>query len=433
MSHVAALILGGGHGTRLLPLTLERSKPAVGFGGRYRLIDIPISNCINSGIKRLFVLTQFLSVSLHRHIMQTYRFDSFSDGFIDILAAEQTATGSEWFLGTADAVRATLGHTMYFPSEQVLILPGDHLYRMDYGDLLRFHRRTHAEVTVAVHVVPRADASELGLIRMAGSGHVLEIVEKPSDPATIARFAAPPELLEQHNGAVGEDCCLASMGIYVFQPRVLNDLLTHAPGADLSKSILPEAVARHRVMAFPFADYWKDIGTVPAFYEANISLTGDHPPFNLHDPQWPIHSRSRSLPPSRVRRSRIEECILGQGCDLVGTRIERSVIGVRSVVREETTLDGVVVLGADFYEGEPVLGALRHRPHDPLGRVPTLGIGRHCRIERAIIDKNVRIGNDVVIRARPEGTPDSEAPTHWVRSGITVIPKATVIPDGTVI
>ena len=432
MGHVAALILGGGHGTRLLPLTLERAKPAVGFAGRYRLIDIPISNCINSGVKRIFVLTQFLSASLHRHIMQTYRFDSFSDGFIDILAAEQTAEGNEWFQGTADAVRATLGHTTYFPSEQILILPGDHLYRMDYWDMLRFHRRHHADITIAVHAVPVADAPDLGLIRTDEAGRVLELVEKPRDSATIDRFAVPPELRERYKVAPDANLRLASMGIYVFQPRVLSDLLNRVAGADLSQSVLPEAVASHRVMAYPFADYWKDIGTVPAFYEANISLTADDPPFNLHDPQWPIHTRSRSLPPCRVRHSHLEECILGQGSDLTGTHVVRSVIGMRSVVREDTVLDGVVVLGADFYEGEPVLGAQRHRPHAP-GHLPPLGIGRHCRIERAIIDKNVRIGNDVTILARPDGTPDSESPTHWVRNGITVIPKATVIPDGAVL
>ena len=421
-----AIILGGGQGARLLPLTLERAKPAVGFAGKYRLIDIALSNCINSGIKRLFVLTQFLSASLHRHIMQTYQFDTFTGGFVDILAAEQTPQGTNWFQGTADAVRATLHHTTYFESQQMVILAGDHLYRMDFDSLVRFHQESNADVTLCVQPVPRGEAPRLGLLRVNPSGEVEDFVEKPQDPKVIDRFVAPPHLFEKMGVAFAEGQCLGSMGIYVFNPRVLREMLDDTSRTDFGSQIIPSAIGRHRVLAWPFTGYWKDIGTIDAFYESNLALAHADPPFPLYDPRWPIYTRARPLAPSRVIQSEIRDCLLVEGSDITGAHIEDSIVGMRSVVREGARLKGVVMLGADFYDGEQDVGAKPETDSD----LPLLGIGRDCTIERAIIDKNARIGDGVTIRAKT-GIKDLRESTHWVRDGITIIPKGAVIPRGT--
>lgn len=426
MQGVKTIILGGGRGTRLFPLTLERAKPAVAFAGKYRLIDIPISNCINSGLKKIFLLTQFLSASLHRHIMQTYHFDTFSDGFIDILAAEQTPQSEDWFQGTADAVRATLKHTMYYHSDQMLILSGDHLYRMDYADLIDFHRRSGAEITLCAYPVPRAEAPRMGLLRVDGDGTVEAFVEKPRDPEVLDRFLAPEDLFRSRGLRAGHGLCLASMGIYVFDPRVLSEVLEDTTKTDFGKHIIPEAIGRYKVRAYPFSDYWMDIGTISSFYEANISLAQPDPPFHLYHPRWPFYTRTRSLPPNRIIRSEIYDSLVVEGTDLSGARISDSIIGVRGIVREGTRLDGVVMLGADFYEQEEVVS----RWERPRGSLPTLGVGKNCLIERAIIDKNARIGDGVEIRARPDAE-DFEGTDHWVRDGITIILKGAVIEPGT--
>jgi glucose-1-phosphate adenylyltransferase len=428
MNQVTALILGGGRGTRLYPLTLERAKPAVGFAGKYRLIDIPISNCINSGIKRVYVLTQFMSASLHRHIMQTYQFDVFTDGFVDILAAEQTPHGSDWFQGTADAVRATLIHTTYYKSEQMLILSGDHLYRMDYAELVRHHRESKADVTIGVYPITREEAPRMGLLKVDDTGVVEEFVEKPQKPEIIERFRAPDRLVGQRGERTGEVQCLASMGIYVFEPDVLNEMLASPEPTDFGKEIIPSGIGKYRVVAYPFFDHWRDIGTIGSFFEANIDLARSDPSFRLYAPGWPIYTRTRSLPPSRVIRSEIRDSLLVEGSDIIGARISNSIIGMRSIVREDTRLDQVVMLGADFYEGFQIL-------HTRIGtekNLPALGIGQNCTIERAIIDKNVRIGDGVVIRSK-EGAEEIEEENHWVRDGITVIPKGAIIPAGMVI
>jgi glucose-1-phosphate adenylyltransferase len=428
MKDVTAVILGGGRGTRLFPLTLERAKPSVSFAGKYRIIDIPISNCINSNIKRVFVLTQFMSASLHRHIMQTYTFDTFTDGFIDILAAEQTPHGEHWFQGTADAVRSTLHHTAYYRADQFLILSGDHLYRMDYADLVRHHRETGADITVCVYPVPRAEAPRMGLMRVDRDGMVDELVEKPSDPEVVQRFRAPDHLLNQLQVESAEPLYLASMGIYVFEPSVLNAELADPRKTDFGQDIIPGAIGRHRVSSYPFSDYWMDIGTIGSFFDANISLAQPDPPFSLYSAGWPIYTRSRSLPPSRIIRSEIRDSLVVEGSDISGARITDSVVGVRSTVRTGTRLSDVVMLGADFYEGEQRLTSW----HEPDEDLPPLGVGKGCIIERAIIDKNARIGDEVVIRARPPGE-DRQGDYFWVRDGITVIPKGTVIPPGTVL
>ncbi len=429
MQSVTAVVLGGGRGTRLFPLTLERAKPAVSFAGKYRLIDIPISNCINSGIKRVFVLTQFLSASMHRHIMQTYTFDTFTDGFVDILAAEQTPQRSDWFQGTADAVRATLNHITYYPSEQVLILSGDHLYRMNYGDLARTHHDTDADITICVYPVSRAEAPRMGLLKADAKGVVEEFVEKPDDPAEVERFRAPKALFDARGLKVAGERYLASMGVYVFKPQVLESLLEDTDRTDFGKDVIPAAISRHKVVAYPFNDYWMDIGTMDAFFEANIALAQAEPPFSLYHPRWPIYTRTRSLPPSRIIRSEIRDSMVAEGADIDGAAITDSVIGVRSVVGRGTRMSDVVMMGEDFYEGEQVFG----RGGQTGGEVPPLGVGRSCNMDRVIIDKNARIGDGVVIRPRPEVVEEHESELYWVRDGITIIPKGTVIPSGTVI
>ena len=423
MRGITTVILGGGRGTRLFPLTLERAKPAVAFAGKYRLIDIPISNCINSGLKRVFVLTQFLSASLHRHIMQTYQFDAFTDGFVDILAAEQTPQGQDWFQGTADAVRATLRHVTYYTADQVLVLSGDHLYRMDYAQLIDFHRQSRADITLCVHPVSRPEATRMGLLRVSDDGVVQEFVEKPKEAAVLDHFRAPEKLCGQRQAG---DCYLGSMGVYVFRPEVLLEALADPSQTDFGKEIIPFSIGRYRVMAFPFDGYWQDIGTIGSFFDANIGLAQPEPPFSLYSPRWPFYTRFRALPPSRVIHSDIRDSLIVEGSDINGAHITDSIVGVRSTVRKETFLKDVVMLGADFYEGEQVL----YGGEPPGPETPPLGIGRACILERVIIDKNARVGDRVCIRSQ-EGAPDSEHDSYWVRDGITIIKKGAVIPPGT--
>ncbi len=424
MNGVTAIILGGGRGTRLFPLTLDRAKPAVSFAGKYRLIDIPLSNSINSGIKRMFVLTQFKSAGLHRHIMQTYKFDNFSEGFVDILAPEQTLQKSDWFQGTADAVRATLNYTTYYKSEQMLILSGDHLYRMDYTDLIRFHRETKAEITLCVYPINYAEAPEMGLLKVDNYSQVKEFVEKPKDPIIIQNFKAPLDLFASQGFAIDSDKYLASMGIYVFEPHVLNSLLKDTTKNDFGHDIIPTAIKYYRTMAYPFFGYWKDIGTISSYFDANISLAQSEPPFYLYWPRWPFFTCNRSLPPTRIVRSEIRDSLLVEGSDINGAHIADSIIGVRSIIREGSCLNDVVLLGADFYDGEQNLN------NQGNADAPTMGIGRNCIIERAIIDKNVHIGDGVIISAK-KNSKDIQKDNHWVREGITIIPEGAVIPPGT--
>ncbi len=441
MKSVTAIILGGGQGRRLYPLTLNRAKPAVGFAGKYRIIDIPVSNCINSGIKRIFVLTQFLSASLHRHIMQTYRFDDFSDGFVDILAAEQTIHRSDWFQGPADAVRATLNHTTYYKSEDIVILSGDQLYRMDFGRVIRAHRQSGADITICVHPVSREEAPRMGLVEVDGGNEtqgvgrededrcrdVRRFVEKPQKDETIASFRTPVGFFEQRATA-RSDTFVASMGIYVFKPEVLTRILTGTSAADFGHGIFQAALVSHKIVAYPFSEYWQDIGTVDAFFEANIALAQPDGPFQLYAPRWPFYTRTRSLPPSRIIGSEIRDSLVAEGAFITDSRVVDSVVGVRSVIRSGTFLRQVVLLGEDFYEGEQYLMDAG-RDHY---REPPIGIGRECTIERAIIDKNVRIGDGVVIRDK-SGIKEFQGEHHWVRDGVTVIPKGTVIPSHTTV
>jgi glucose-1-phosphate adenylyltransferase len=423
---MTAAILGGGRGDRLAPLTLHRAKPAVPFAGKYRLIDIPVSNCINSGIKRVFVLTQFMSASLHRHIMKTYQFDTFGNDFVEILAAQETQTGADWFQGTADAVRVTLNYTTYYRSEQVLVLSGDHLYRMDYGDLVTFHREKKAEITVCVHPVRREEAPEMGLLKLGEGGRIVEFVEKPKDARVLDEFRTPQKLASSLGLPPNSDRYLASMGVYLFDPSILTEALSDKSQSDFGKEIIPASIDRFRVIAYPFTAYWKDIGTIASFFEANVSLVKPDPPFPLHNPLWPFYTHTRALPPSRIIHSEIRDCLLAEGTDIAGARITESIVGVRSVIREGADLKEVVMMGADFYEGEQELEGLA------AGDLPPMGVGRSCMIERTIIDKNARIGDGVVIRAKP-GMTDQRGENHWVRDGITIIPKGAIIPPGAVL
>lgn len=417
LQDVLAVVLGGGRGTRLYPLTKLRAKPAVPLGSKYRLIDIPISNCINSGITRIFILTQFLSASLHRHVYQTYKFDIFSGGFIEILPAEQTLNSMDWYQGTADAVRRQVHRFLSREPEDVLILAGDHLYRMDYSEFIRFHRESRADVTIAVLPVSAADAPRYGILQTNEEGRIVAFREKPQTPEELKGFESRHE---------DERPYLASMGIYVFRMDVLARLLDEIKGDDFGRHIIPAAIESVRVYAFPFDGYWEDIGTIAAFYEANLALTKPHPSFDFYDPHRPIYTRARFLPPSRIDGSHLKRTVVAEGCWLYDADIEECIIGLRSVVRPGARLRQVVMMGADYYEDESE--KLENRR---LGR-PHVGIGKDTRIERAIIDKNARIGRGVTIRSH-EGKPDQEGEYYVIRDGIVVIPKNAIVPDETVI
>jgi len=417
LQDVLAVVLGGGRGGRLYPLTKLRAKPAVPIGGKYRLIDIPISNCINSGITHIFVLTQFLSASLHRHVFGTYKFDVFSGGFVEILPAEQTLTSTDWYQGTADAVRQQVHRFLSREPEDVLILAGDHLYRMDYSQFISFHRESRADVTVAVLPVSAADALRYGILQTNDEGRIVAFREKPEGAEAL-------EGLESRHG--DERPYLASMGVYVFRMDVLVRLLEGSSGDDFGRHIIPAAIESVRVYAFPFDGYWEDIGTISAFYEANLALTRPDPLFDFYDPHRPIYTRSRFLPPSRIDGCRMERAVVAEGCWLYDSDIEECIIGLRSVVRPEARLRQVVMMGADFYEDDDEKTENRR-----LGR-PHVGIGPGAHIERAIIDKNARIGQGVIIRSH-EGEPDHEEEYYAIRDGIAVIPKNAVVPEGTAI
>jgi len=417
LQDVLGIVLGGGRGTRLYPLTKLRAKPAVPIGGKYRLIDIPISNCLNSGIEKIYVLTQFLSASLHRHIYQTYKFDLFSGGFVYILAAEETASGMDWYQGTADAVRKQLSRLAHAGVEDIAILSGDHLYRMDYAEFLAFHREKRADVTIAAQPVAAEDALRYGILKMNEEGRVTSFHEKP----------AVKELdgLECFPGS--DKPCLASMGIYIFRQDVLRQVLETSDAEDFGGQIIPSAIDSLRVYAFLFKGYWKDIGTIRAFYEANLALTQPDPPFDFYHPRRPIYTRPRFLPPSYADGCDLRRTALAEGCVIQRSAVRESVIGLRSIVGPDVRLARTVMLGADFYE-TPERKAENRR----LGR-PDVGIGRGCVIEGAIIDKNARIGENVTIHPRSADAESMEAENCVIRDGIVVIPKNAALPDGTVI
>ncbi len=414
---VIALILGGGQGRRLYPLTKLRAKPAVPIGGKYRLIDIPISNCLNSGVNKVYVLTQFLSASLHRHIHQAYKLDLFSGGFVYILAAHESTAGMDWYQGTADAVRKQVAQWEYIRAEDVLILSGDHLYRMDYSQFIGLHRARRADLTIAVKPVTREDAPRFGILKTDEEGRVVAFREKP----------APEELDGLESATGSERPFLASMGIYVFRQDVLRRVLAESDAEDFGKGIIPAAIGQLRVFAFPFDGYWEDIGTIRSFYECNIALTQPDPPFVFYDPRAPIYTRPRFLPPSRLEGCTLERSVLAEGCRIRQATIRESVIGLRSIIGPDVRLTRTIVMGADIYETPERLAENRR-----LGQ-PDVGIGPGCVIEGAIIDKNARIGAEVTIRAQPPDHEMVETEHYVIRDGIVVVPKGAVIPPGTVI
>ncbi len=409
MGDVLAVILGGGRGTRLYPLTRQRSKPAVPIAGKYRLIDIPLSNCINSGINRIDVLTQYNSHSLNRHIAQTYHFDAFHTGFVEILAAEQTPESADWYQGTADAIRKQLFQIRASRAEYVLILAGDHLYRMDYATIAEFHWEHQADITVAVQPVSREDAPSLGILKCGRDRRVTNFVEKPKDAATQAKFVSRADK---------ERPFLASMGIYLFNIQILIDLLVYNPHFDdFGRDIIPYAIQSHAVYGFDFDGYWRDIGTIRSFYETNLELACQNPPFNFYDSVRPVYTHSRYLPGSIVQDSRLKDVLLAEGCQIQKAQITTSVVGVRSVIAAGTRIKDSVLMGADYYPAD-------------MPSEPPIGIGPNCVIEGAIIDKNARLGADVVIRPFPRGT--QQTSDNWViEDGIVVVPKDAVIPAGT--
>ena len=416
MRDVMAVIMGGGQGRRLYPLTKLRAKPAVPIGGKYRLIDVPISNCLNSGVQKIYVLTQFLSASLHRHIYQAYKFDLFSGGFVYILAAEETPSGMDWYQGTADAVRKQLPRFAHARVADILILSGDHLYRMNYAHFVELHREKRADVTVAVQPVARADTPRLGILKTDEDGRITAFHEKPQDDELEGLESLPNS----------DRPYLASMGVYVFRQDVLREVLEESDAEDFGKQIIPAAIENLRVYAFPFTGYWEDIGTIRTFYEANLALTRPDPAFDFYDPKHPIYTRPRFLPPSRTDGCDLERTVLAEGCLIQQSDIREAVIGLRSVVGPDVRIVRTVMMGADFYE-TPERKAENRR----LDR-PDVGIGRGCVIEGTIIDKNARIGEGVTIRARAPGE-EMEVENYAVRDGIVVIPKNAVIPDGAII
>jgi glucose-1-phosphate adenylyltransferase len=410
MNDVLGIIMGGGRGSRLHPLTAMRSKPAVPIAGKYRLIDIPISNCINSGIYRVAILTQFNSVSLHRHISQTYNFDVFHTGWVDILAAEQTPETADWYQGTADAVRKQLFEIQATSAEYVLILAGDHLYRMDYQKMAEYHWEKQADITVAVQPVARGDASRFGILKVETDGKISAFVEKPKDPEVQKNF------ISRHHDE--ERPFLGSMGIYFFKTSVLIEMLMKYPDYDdFGGDIIPEAIKSLEVYGFDFDGYWEDIGTIRSFYETNLKLTSQNPPFNFYDPKTPIYTHARQLPGSIVEDSKLQDVLIAEGSRIRKADITHSIIGIRSQISEGTVIKDSIIMGADYYTP-------KKHPEIPIG------IGRNCHIETAILDKNVQIGEGVVIRTFPnDGDIDHEL--YFVRDGIVVIAKDTCIPAGT--
>ena len=410
---VLTVILGGGRGSRLYPLTQQRSKPAVPIAGQYRLIDIPISNCINSGFYHIAVLTQFNSVSLHRHISRTYQFDAFHTGWVQIWAAEQTMQHTDWYQGTADAVRKQLAQIRSARSKYVLILAGDHLYRMDYQKLAQFHWDNDADITVAVQPVLAEEAGRFGILKRQSDNRIVNFAEKPTDPQLL-------ELMKSRDDP--ERPYLGSMGIYLFRTNVLIELLEEFDFEDFGGHVIPHAIGSHSVFGYDFDDYWMDIGTIRSFYETNLQLTEDNPQFDFFDPKRPIYTRARFIPGSVISNCRMENVMLADGCRIKDAKIEHSIIGLRSQIKSNTTIKDCIMMGADYYD-------LPEELSDDCDSVG-LGIGKDCSIEGAIIDKNARIGNGVKIKPFAHGT-DFNSQQYVVRDGIVVIPKGAVLGDGT--
>ena len=410
--------MGGGAGTRLFPLTKDRAKPAVPLGGKYRIVDIPISNCLNSGLRSIYVLTQFNTMSLHRHIQASYKFDNFSRSFVDILAAQQTPASSQWYQGTADAVRQNMRYFLERPFDYYLILSGDQLYRMDFRALLHQHIRSSAEITLATKPVPRDEVSEFGIMHSGVDRQITRFVEKPADETALAEMRMSRELLDAIGSAEEENLYQASMGIYVFNRQVLIECLENNL-VDFGKDVIPNAIKNRHVSAFIYQGYWEDIGTIRAFYEANLDLTDIVPEYSFFEPGAPIYTHPRFLPGSKINGATLRQSIISDGCIISDAHLERCVVGIRSVIQSGATIRNTIEMGADYFQLDSATESEQ----------PPIGIGRNCVIERTIIDKNARIGDGVVIS--PEGKPAHvDAENYFIRDGIVVIPKNAIIPAG---
>lgn len=424
-SPILCIVLGGGASKGLFPLTRDRATPAVPLAGTYRLVDVPLSNCINSGLRRIYVLTQFNSVSLHRHVSDAYKFDQFSDGFVEIRAAQQTFTDTSWYQGTADAVRKNLAHFLTRDFEYALILSADQLYRQDFRALLAQHIETGADITIATALVPRAETSHLGILQVDDTCRVQQFVEKPSDPAVVdqLRLARNPRLPASEDAP--DDAYLASMGIYVFTRTALQELLDNAL-MDFGRDIIPRAIQSHRVFAYLFKGFWADLGSIRSFFDAHLDLVSERPRFNFLDVTAPIFSQPAYLPGAKINGADVEQALFGAGCIITHASVRRSIIGPRCIVGPGSRLDRVVCFGSDFYESDESIAE-----HARLG-LPRIGIGQNTRIDNTIIDRNARIGDNVIIS--PAGKPPVMDGEHYfIRDGIVVIPRHAVIPHGTVI
>lgn len=417
MQDVLAVILGGGVGSRLYPLTKERAKPAVPLAGKYRLIDIPMSNCFHAGIDKVAILTQFKSVSLHRHIHRTYNRDMFTPGWVQILAAEQTHGSGEWYQGTADAIRKQEVEIREANSTCTLILAGDHLYRMDYRDFLEYHEESEADVTIAVQPVARDAASALGILKLDDDGEITAFTEKPQTDEDLAGFESGDDETRPY---------MASMGIYVFNTELLFEMLDSDPGTDFGRHIIPAAIEQKRVMGYVFDGYWEDIGTIQRFYEVNLDMASPLPKFNLYNPKGPIYTRPRFLPGSKIEGGSMHNVLLADGGRIQEATIRNSVIGLRSIISHGVSIQRTILMGADYYESQD-----ERSENERAGR-PNIGVGSNCYIEGAIIDKNARIGPGVIVRHKPD-RPDEEHESWVAREGIVIIPKNAVVPSGTVI
>jgi len=422
---VLSVVMGGGRGSRLFPLTRERAKPAVPLAGKYRLVDIPISNCINSGLKRIYLLTQFNSASLHRHIAQSYSFDHFTHGFVEILAAEQTLSDSSWFQGTADAVRKHMAHFLNHRFEYILILSGDQLYNMDFRKVITQHIENDAELTVATIPVNREAVTDFGIMHIDEAHRIRKFVEKPKEPDVIDSLKLPESTCLDLDIKADDDQFLASMGIYVFNREVLRELLENER-ADFGKHIIPEAIRERRAFSYVYQGYWEDVGSIRTFFDANLDAASELPKFNFFDMSAPIFTRPRFLPASKINAAAVDHAVLSDGCIINRAQISHSIVGVRSVVGSGTMLQRVVMMGADYYESDDSI-----RVND-VRNIPRIGIGSNTRIENAILDKNMRIGDNCIIS--PEGKDENEdGEGYFIRDGIVIIPKNAVVPHNTVI
>ncbi len=421
---VLAIILGGGKGTRLYPLTKERSKPAVSFGGKYRIVDIPISNCINSDYKKIYLLTQFNSASLHLHITNSYNFDRFSGGFVEILAAEQTLEHSGWYEGTADAVRKNFIHFKNQKPTHYIILSGDQLYKMDLKAFMNEHIRSGAEITIATTAVNRHDASGFGIMKIDEQNRVKEFMEKPKPDLNIDSWKIPAEA---RGSLPQEKEFLASMGIYIFNADTMEDCLGGANEkyTDFGKEILPLAIGKKKINSYVFDGYWEDIGTIRSFYDANIALCNENPTFDFFGETQPIYTHMRNLPPSKINKAEVESSLISEGCIISNSKFNKSVIGVRSIINEGTEFDGVIMMGADYYDTET------EKENDKKKGIPATGIGKNCKIANTIIDKNAKIGDNCKIGVSGKTYEDGDHGSFYSADGIIVIRKGAVIPSGT--